>query len=123
MSPAIKEPHVDLVNLYIASGRYEDAAKEWQNIKARRFQLTREDYDRVISSYNAKKKFAPVVELYRELLAVTPEDAEILARLAFAYRDLGEMNLARQTAMKAAALSPKIASELQSLLNSLKQPE
>jgi len=123
VSPAIKEPHVDLVNLYIASGRYEDAAKEWQNIKARRFQLTREDYDRVISSYNAQKKFAPVVELYRELLAVTPEDAEILARLAFAYRDLGEMNLARQTAMKAAALSPKIASELQSLLNSLKQPE
>ena len=123
VSPAVKEPHLDLVNLYIASGRYEDAAKEWQNIKARRFRLTQDDYDRVISSYSAKKKFAPIVELYKEQLAETPADAEILARLAFAYRDLGEANLARQTAMKAAALSPKIASELQSLLNSLKQPE
>jgi O-antigen ligase len=123
VSPAVKEPHLDLVNLYIASGRYEDAAKEWQNIKARRFQLTREDYDRVISSYNAKKKFAPIVELCKEQLAQTPKDAEILARLAFAYRDLGETNLARETAMKAAALSAKVASELQSLLSSLKKPE
>jgi O-antigen ligase len=123
LSPAFKDPHLDLVNLYIANGRFEDAAKEWQNIKAHGFQLTPEDYDRVISSYNAKKKFAPVVDLYKERLAATPADAEILARLAFAYRDLGEMDLARETARKAATLSPAVAAELQSLLNSLKKPE
>jgi hypothetical protein len=45
---AIKEPHLDLVTLYIAAGRDEAAAAEWKNIKAHGFELTAADYDRVI---------------------------------------------------------------------------
>ena len=118
---AIKEPHVDLITLYIASGRFNDAAREWQDLKERGFKLTAADYDRVISFYDASKKLEPIVELYREQLKETPNDATVLARLAGTYRDLGEVDLARQTAMKAATLSPKVAAELQTFLDSLKR--
>jgi hypothetical protein len=73
---ATKEPHLDLVTLYMAAGRGEAAAAEWKNIKANGFELTAADYDRVI--------------------------------------------LASQTAMQTASLSPKIAGELQSFLDTLK---
>jgi O-antigen ligase/Flp pilus assembly protein TadD len=120
LCPAIKEPHLDLVTLYIAAGRDEAAAAEWKNIKARGFPLTAADYDRVLAAYGAGKKFAPMVELYKEQLTRTQGDADILAHLASIYREMGEIELARQTAMQAASLSPKIAGELQSFLDTLK---
>jgi tetratricopeptide (TPR) repeat protein len=120
LCPAIKEPHLDLVTLYIATGRDEAAAAEWKNIKARGFPLTAADYDRVLAAYGAGKKFAPMVELYKEQLTGTKGDADILAHLASIYREMGEIELARQTAMRAASLSPKIAGELQSFLDTLK---
>lgn len=120
LCPDVKEPHVNLVTIYVLSDRYNDAAREWQSMRARGFPLDRADYDRVIGSYVAKKKLEPVVGLYKEQLAATPGDSELLAHLAMAYRDLGEADLARQTAIKAAALSPRLASGLQNFLDSLK---
>jgi tetratricopeptide (TPR) repeat protein len=120
LCPATKEPHLDLVTLYIAAGRDEAAAAEWKNIKALGFQLTAADYDRVIEAYGARKKFAPMIELCKEQLTQTKEDADILAHLAAIYREMGEIELARQTAAQAASLSPKIAGELQSFLDTLK---
>ena len=119
--PQQKEPHVDLVALNILAGRYDDAAREWQTVKALSFPLTREDYDRVLRSYNSKRQFAPMVELFKEQLEKTPQDAGLLAHLAVTYRELGEMELARTTAMKAAALSPELSTGLQSFLDSLKK--
>ncbi len=116
LSRAVKDPHIDLVNLYVEGGRYEDAAREWQNIKNLGFQLTRSDYDRLIQTYEAKKQFVPIVGLCQEQLAAAPGDVELLTKLAFSYRELGEMELARQTAIKAVSLSPAAASKLQSIL-------
>lgn len=121
LCPQQKEPHVDLVALNILAGRYDDAAREWQTVKALSFPLTREDYDRVLRSYNSKRQFAPMVELFKEQLEKTPQDAGLLAHLAVTYRELGEMELARTTAMKAAALSPELSTGLQSFLDSLKK--
>ncbi len=55
LSRAVKDPHIDLVNLYVEDGRYEDAAREWQNIKKLGFQLTDADYAQVIQFYEARK--------------------------------------------------------------------
>jgi len=120
LCPAIKEPHLDLVILYIAVGRDESAAAEWKNIKARGFQLTTADYDRVINAYGSRKKFNPMIELCKDQLTRTTGDAKILAHLASIYREMGEFDLARQTAIQAASLSPEIAGELQSFLDTLK---
>ncbi len=119
---ALKDPHVKMVAIYVSSGRDDDAAREWQDIRARGFVLNRADYDQVIDSYLARKKLEPVVELYKEELAVTPGDGDLMARLATAYRDLGEEDLARETAIRAAAQSPALAAGLQTFLDRLKGP-
>lgn len=123
LNPAQKEPRVDLVNLYILAGRYADAAKEWQEIKALSLPLTRADYDLVLRSYNSKKQFAPMADLYRELLEQNPNDPELLVHLAATYRELGKLDLARDAATKAAVLSPKYLAGLQTFLDSLKKPK
>jgi tetratricopeptide (TPR) repeat protein len=121
LSPTIKEPNVDLLCLYISAGRSEAAAKQWRRIKELALPLAREDYDRIIRHYDEKKQYAVMAELYKEQLAGTPYDVTLLPRLAATYRALGESELARQTALRAAALSPEIAAELQSFLASLNQ--
>ena len=120
--PVIKDPHVDLMTLYIASGRDQDAAKEWQNIKSMGFPLARADYDRVINAYESKKKFAEVAELYKEMLAQAPNDANLMAQLASSYSQMGEVELARQTALKAVALSPQLAGALRPIIDAPRSP-
>ncbi len=122
LSPVVKEPHIDLVTLYISVGRYDEAAREWQRIKGLSPPPTASDYERVIRSYYGNRHFAPIVVLYREQLEKTPDDAVLLSRLASAYRDIGDMESARQTALKAAALSPEVAAGLQTFLDSVAQP-
>jgi O-antigen ligase/Flp pilus assembly protein TadD len=121
LSPPVKEPNVDLLCLYISAGRFEEAAKQQRRIKDLALPLARADYDRIISVYNERKQYTAMAELYREQLAGAPDDVTLLPRLAATYRALGETELARQTALRAAALSPQIAAELQSFLATLDQ--
>jgi tetratricopeptide (TPR) repeat protein len=111
-----KEPYIDLVVLYILTGRFSEAERQWQKIKSLSFQLTESDYERIIGLYAARKHYADVIALYREQLRATPDDPILLARLANAYRESGDMNSARQSAFKAATLSPQLIPELQDLL-------
>jgi O-antigen ligase/tetratricopeptide (TPR) repeat protein len=122
LSPWVKDLHVDLVTLYVSAGRYGDAAAEWE--KARRFSdpLTREDYDKVIRSYESQKQLAPIAALYVGQLQNNPNDPDLLVHLAATYRDMGEIESARKAAMKAAALSPEVAATLQNFLDSLDRP-
>ena len=122
LSPWIKDLHVDLVTLYISAGRYDDAGREWGKARLLSLPLTREDYDKVIRSYESRKQPAPVAALYREQLEKSPDDPGLLVHLAAAYRDMGETESARETAIKAAALSPQVAATLQSFLDSLERP-
>ncbi|HYK87131.1 MAG TPA: O-antigen ligase family protein [Acidobacteriota bacterium] len=122
LNPEIMERRTTLVALYVSAGRYDDAAREWQKLRAS-FPLTAADYDRLIRLYGSKKQFAAVVALFKEELEKSPNDPLLMARLASAYRDSGQMELARQTAMKAATLSPQVAAALQEFLNTLKTPK
>jgi O-antigen ligase/tetratricopeptide (TPR) repeat protein len=116
LSKVAMEPHIDLVTLYIEYGRFDDATREWQNIKKSGFHPAPQDYARLIQAYEAHKRFASVAELCREQLAATPGNVELLTKLALSYRELGQTDLARQTALKAVSISPEAASSLQSLL-------
>ena len=122
LSPWVKEPHIDLVTLYVSSGRYDEAEKEWNNARRLSGPMARSDYNRVISSYTSKKRPGSVASLYLEQLEKTPDDPGLLMRLAAAYRDMGKTESARQTAMKAASLSPNVAATLGSFMQSLERP-
>jgi tetratricopeptide (TPR) repeat protein/O-antigen ligase len=110
----------DLVVLCISAGRYAEAQKEWQAAKTVGPPTT-SDYDRVITVYVSKKRFEPVVELYKEQLQASPDNPGILAHLATVYRELGDMESARRNALKAAALSPPLAAQLQEFLKTLRK--
>jgi O-antigen ligase/tetratricopeptide (TPR) repeat protein len=119
VAPIAEPPHVDLAALYISAGRYADAQREWQTIKDLSLPVTAADYDRLIGLFVSKKKFMPAVDLYKEQLRSSPNNPLLLARLAAVYRELGDLDSARQTAHKAAALSPQIADQLEDFLKSL----
>ena len=65
LSKAVKDPHIDLVNLYVEDGRYEDATREWQNIKKLGLQLADADYARVIQFCEGRKHSHPYLRLPR----------------------------------------------------------
>ncbi len=118
--PVIKEPNLDLFLAYLAAGNNAAAAKQWEKIKSLSISLTRADYEQIIALYASKKQFEPMVRLYKEQLAATPNDAQLLAQLATTYRETGELELARETALKAASLAPQSQPAVQAFLESLK---
>jgi O-antigen ligase len=121
LNPQLREPNLELLGAYIEAGRLEEAAAQWRKIKEAGFRLERSDYDRIITLYDGKRQYAAMAELYKEQLAQNPDDVTLLPRLAAVYRSLGEIELARRTAMRAAELSPQIAAELDKFLKSLEE--
>jgi Flp pilus assembly protein TadD len=121
LDPEDPRSRVGLVAAYISAGRFRESEIEWQKIRARGQSPTAANYETVIGLYASRKQFASVVVLCKERLQTTPDDAFLLPRLAAAYRELGDMDAARQTALKAAAVSPQLATQLQDFLNSLEK--
>ncbi len=117
----IKEPNLDLLLAYIAGGKTEAAAKQWDKIKSLSVALNKRDYEDIVSVYASKRQLEPIVRLRQEQLQQTPDDVQLLAALATTYRDLGQMELARQTALKAAALAPQSGQTIPEFLDSLKK--
>lgn len=121
LNPQLREPNLELWGAYIEAGRLEQAAAQRRRIRELGIRLSRADYDRIIALYDGKRQYAAMAELYQEQLAQKPDDVEILPRLAAVYRSLGEIELARRTALRAAELSPRIAAELDKFLKSLEE--
>lgn len=121
LNPQLREPNLELLGAYIEAGRPEQAAAQRRRIRELGIRLSRSDYDRIIALYGARGQYAVMAELYREQLAQSPDDVDLLSRLAAVYRSLGEIELARRTAVRAARLSPRIAAELDRFLKSLEE--
>jgi tetratricopeptide (TPR) repeat protein len=119
LNPTIATPYVELIAIYIASGHYRDAEIEWQKIKALSLPVKPLEYEKMIRLYVSGKQFAQVVALQKDQIQSSPDDAQLWVNLAVAFRELGDMDSARQAAKKAANLSPKIAEGLGDFLKSL----
>ncbi len=116
----VKEPNLNLLEAYIGAGKTEAAARQWDRMKSLSISLTHNEYDDLVRFYASKKQFEEIARLRQEQLKASPNDPQLLAELATAYRELGQLELARQTAIKAAALSPQSAASIQAFLDSLK---
>lgn len=117
--PVVKEPNLDLYLAYLASGNDAAAERQLAKIKSLSITLTRSDYERVTAIYAARKQYEPLIRIYRELLAGTPRDVQLLAQLAATYRDNGQPDLARQTALQAASIDPNSRAAADAFLKSL----
>jgi tetratricopeptide (TPR) repeat protein len=119
LDPQNKPIHVELVATYILAGRNGDAENEWKKIKSYPGGPSAKDYERVADLYAAKKQLAPLIALYKEQLQQLPKNPVVMARLATAYREMGDMNAARQTALEAAKISPEVAAQVEEFLKTL----
>ncbi len=120
LDPKDRASRISLIEAYVAAGRLKDAEEEWKTIKAlHRHPPERAQYDKLIEIYVSRKQIAPVVALYQEQLQASPNNVLLMSRLAAAYRELGNIDLARETALKTAALEPQIEPQVQEFLKSL----
>ncbi len=117
----VKDPNLNLLAAYIGAGKPDAAAKQWDKMKSLSITLTRDEYESIIRLYASRKQFDPIIRLRQEQLQGSPNDPQLLAALATTYRETGQLDLARQTALKAAALSPGSGQAIQAFLESLKK--
>ena len=119
LDPHSKPIHVELVATYIIAGRYADAENEWKKIKSHPGGPSAGDYERLADLYASQKQLAPLIALYKEQLQQSPNDPVVMARLATAYREMGDISAARQTALEAAKISPEVAVQVEEFLKTL----
>jgi tetratricopeptide (TPR) repeat protein len=119
LDPDNERIHVELVATYIIAGRDADAENEWKKIRSHPRGPSAGDYERLADLYASQKKLAPLIALYREQLQRSPNDPVVMARLATAYREMGDMNAARQIALEAAKISPEVAAQVEEFLKTL----
>jgi O-antigen ligase/tetratricopeptide (TPR) repeat protein len=117
LDPGNTRMRVDLAAICVSAGRYTEAENEWRKID--RSVLQPADYERLIGLYASKKQLAPVIALYKDQLRATPVSPAILVRMAVIYREMGNMDAARETALNAAKISPQAAAQLQDFLKTL----
>src|SRR5262245_28396416 len=122
LSPEVKEAHLDLVVAYLAAGDHDKATAAWNRLKSLPDVRTRADYDRLIRAATESRHHALVVDLCREVLHESPGDVQLLGRLAGAYRDTGQLELARSTLRHAAEVEPALRADVERLLQSLVAP-
>lgn len=123
LSPANKNVQLALMRSYISAGKADKAAEFWGGAKHLPVQWGRDDYEGIIELYRGAGALTHVAALYEEQLALGHDQAAILPRLAAAYRDLGNFDLARKTAGRALAAAPQLRDEVQALLESIDRRE
>ena len=123
LNPEVQSNYVDLATIYASAGRCDEAATQWQKMKDLSLKPGVADYDRLIGCYTSRRQYAEVIKLYRERLALAPGDAVAMSHLAVIYRDMGDLESARRTALEAAALSPEVAAGLQDFLKTVGKPQ
>jgi O-antigen ligase len=117
LDPGNARMRVDLAAICVSAERYPEAENEWRKID--RSVLQPADYERLIGLYASKKQLAPVIALYKDQLRAKPDSPAILGRMAVIYREMGDMDAARETALNAAKISPQAAAQLQEFLKTL----
>jgi superkiller protein 3 len=119
LDPHSRAIQIELVATHILAGQYADAENEWQKLRSHPGGPGAADYDRVANLYASKKQLALLIALYKEQLQQSPNNHVVMARLATAYREMGDMNAARQAALEAARISPEAAAQLEEFLKTL----
>ena len=98
--------------VYYGTGRYEEAAREWQAAKdagaasAITFSNLGDAYRQLGRAREAREAYATAVSLGREQLTINPRDRETHAWLAMALAALGQCGEARTEAALAAGQEP-----------------
>ncbi len=123
ISPHVVEAHWNLAAVYIVTGQEELAEKEfaWMEENLAFEYDSIKNLERLINSYYRIKDYGKVAEIYQRMIQLQPDNFNYYAGLAAVYREMGEIEKARQMVEKAVELNPDLAEEAKTFLELLEQ--
>ena len=100
----------------------EDAAKDAVPVLERALALSPQRTDAIpelVKAYSLTRNYAGLAETYPKLIKMEPDQPQHYASLAFAYRELGQIEKARETALKIIELFPEQQKAAEEFLRTL----
>jgi len=122
LNPKVIESRWNLAAAYIITGHEELADEEFAQMEKLGFNYySMNNLQRLIRSYLIRKNFKKIAFLYEAMIELQPNSADLYARLAATYKEIGEIEKARQTVQRAVELDPSFKEEAEMFLKLLKE--
>jgi len=122
LSPNVVESHWNLAAAYIIAGEDELAEQEFAVMEELNFNYySMNNLLRMVRPYLIRRDFHKLAFIYEELIKLNPNNPDFYAKLAASYREIGEIEKARQAVQKAVELDPDFADEAEVFLRLLEQ--
>ena len=119
LEPRFSTSHWYLGITYLNIGEDEKAAEEMRKAYELGYKWKESDIKRAARVFERLKDHSWVATIYTKGLEINPQNTDFLMGLATAYANLGEIDKARDTAMKARKIDPNLIPKIDEFLNSL----
>ena len=122
LNPKVIESHWNLASAYIVTHNEDLAQKEFDKMKKLGFKYnTVKNLERLIRPYYIIKNYKKLEEIYLKLIELKPNNAKYYAELAAVYKNLGQIEKAKQMVKKAIELDPSYKEEAEIFLQMLEE--
>jgi len=122
LKPDVIESRWNLAAAYIIVGHDDLADSEFVALEELGFEYRSwSNLQRLIRPYLVRQDFNKIAFLYEEMIKLDPNNPDLYAKLAAAYKETGEFSKARQAVAKAVELDPGFAKEAELFLQLLEQ--
>jgi len=122
LSPTVVESHWNLAAAYIIVGKDELAEEEFAIMEELGFDYySMNNLLRMTKPYLIRRDFNKLASVYEELVKLDPNNPDFYAKLAASYKEIGQIEKAKQAVQKAVELDPSFADEAAAFLKLLGQ--
>ncbi len=122
LNPQVMESYWNLATAYIITRQNELTEEVFSQMAERGFNYySTNSLQRLTKIYSAIKDFQKLTLLYQEMIKLEPNNPDLYARLAAAYKGIGQIAKAKEAVQKAVELNPGFKEEAEAFLNSLEE--
>lgn len=120
LQPLAIESRWNLAAAYAIAGRQEEAEKEFAYLSEHGFDYySVSNLRRMIPVYSQAENWEKLLDVYKRLSDMDPNNADLHARLAATYQRLGRFDEARASVERVLELDPSIAAEAEQFLKQI----
>jgi len=124
LNPRVFESHWNLAAAYIIAGQDKLAEEEFAQMIENGFNFySMENLRKLVRPYLIRRDFNKIAFLYEEMIKLEPNSADHYARLAAAYKEIGQIEKAKAAVLKAVELNPDFRPEAEKFLELLEGGE
>jgi len=112
LNPAVIESHWNLAAAYIIAGQDKLAEQEFRQMIELGFKYySMANLQRLVRPYLIREDFYKLALVYQEMIKLEPNNPDFYAKLAASYKEIGQIDRAKQAVQKAVELDPDFADE------------